>query len=154
MHRAFFMLMMIVTSVNSFGQTTTRGNTTKYSYPRIVAKIHLTGQTSAIPTTTILTPKKNGLFRISAYSSITAPGCNDGGAWDLIFGWADDAGAEQTPFLEPPFLLGCGWVPPYDHITITLAVRDNAGMPLTYSVANGDATGSTYELFITIEQLM
>jgi hypothetical protein len=51
-----------------------KGNTTKDSYPRIVAKIDLTGQTATIPTTTIVAPKKNGLYRISAYSAITVPG--------------------------------------------------------------------------------
>ena len=106
MHRGVFLLMLLVGAcANSFGQSATRANTTRDSYPRIVAKIHLTGQ-STIPTTTILTPKKNGLYRISAYGVITARLNVCSGAWNLVLGWTDDAGAEQTPILEEPFILG------------------------------------------------
>jgi hypothetical protein len=121
-----------------------------------VAKIHLSGQTSTIPTTTMVTPKKNGLYRISAYGAITVPGkgCNE--FWNLILGWTDDAGTEQTPILVPPLILQCNWAPPGGNITIILAVSDEPGMPLTYRVATagGDPISSSYELFITVEQLM
>jgi hypothetical protein len=128
------------------------------SSPLIVAKVNLTGQTTVIPSTTLFTPKVNGLFRISVYMTMTAQG-NDGGAWDFSLNWADDAGAEAlTPMLElndqsaPPFAYG---YEPSQNFEGTFAFRANAGTPVTYTVNNfnfGRGDG-TYEVFVTVERL-
>lgn len=123
--------------------------------PNTVAQVVLKGQTTTIPTTTIFTPQSDGLYRISGYGTTTVPGSQ--GYWNVIFGWTDDAGAEQNSAMPPsdwlliPTNASWGFTG-----TLTLVVNANAGMPLTYSVGiyDGSTTGSTYELFITVEQLM
>jgi hypothetical protein len=129
------------------------------TYPRIVGTVSLPGQTEAIPTTTIFTPKNSGLFRISIYMTTVKP-TNYTSVWSYYLGWTDDAGVEQTNYPgvvtlnegNPPQAWGVQqsgylWGP-------VLVFQAKAGAPVTYSVTQlGTADGSTYELFFTIEQL-
>ena len=135
------------------------GTPTVPFFPRVVAQVALTGQTMPIPTTTLFTPKKNGLFRISTYAAMTTPDVGNGARWTVSYGWSDDVGAEgpaQVLALPvgsvPPTAFGeCGPV----NTACPLLVEDIAGVPLTYSVGYFAGNyGGTYELFIIVEQLM
>lgn len=126
--------------------------------PTIVATVKLTGQTAAVPKTTLFTPTADGMFRITAYMVTTVPTTNGSKAdWLLRVGYTDDAGS---------WILGTvANVPAYQRSNSNVfGNTDNwpltfwatSGTPITYAVPpiNGDPTGSTYEVFITLEQLM
>jgi hypothetical protein len=161
------LLWLLAVSVSCFAQSAISinhgtGNPAPI-YPRVVAQVVLKGQTAAIPTTTIFTPKSDGLYRISAYGVTTVPAPGNNGAWEVNFGWTDDAGAEQNNLSNesefPPVLNIFAYAtPPGGASTLTFVAEDNAGMPLTYSVAPSQPPyqnpTSTYALFITVEQLM
>jgi hypothetical protein len=68
--------------------------------PRVVAVADLSNQTAPIPTTTIFTAPRSGLYRVSSYIVTTTPGNLDNGFWVLWLGWTDEAGAETTDLLE------------------------------------------------------
>lgn len=152
------LLLLLAASASCFGQNAAvsinRGTGTPGTpfYPRVVAQVALKGQTGPIAQTTLLTPQTDGLYRISAYVATTVPsppGTSNGG-WGVILGWTDDAGAEQYTLPEAY----CVGVPPGASGGGDRVVEDNAGMPLTFAVAlDGFETGSTYELFLTVEQL-
>jgi hypothetical protein len=121
--------------------------------PRVIARISLANQTAAIPTTTVFTPADSGLFRASAYMTMTTPGTG-GAYWVLPLNWTDDAG-EETTFLAQ---LPVSSVPPQDYglslggePNCTVVFRAVGGMPVTYSVYAGNR--GTYALFMTIEKL-
>ena len=116
-------------------------------FPVIVAQKALVNQIGNIPSTTLLTPKKSGLFRISAYEVTFASG---GPAPFMVFTYSDDGGAAYQYF---DFFGGPGCA---TQLTLTCnystVIRAVAKVPVQYSVeVYGDAL--PYDLFITVEQL-
>jgi hypothetical protein len=73
----------------SFSQTQAAAGSSCETFPRVVATFHLSGLTAVLPTTTIFTPAKTGLFRISLYSELTVA---NGQSGDLVQ-WDDGLGA-------------------------------------------------------------
>jgi hypothetical protein len=130
----------------SFGQDSKE---TSVSYPKIVARVNLTGQTKPIATTTLFAPKKDGLFRFSGVMVVTVPS-NQAGTWTTTIGFAPDSGASTQDWLGANSAAVGGGADPS-----ALTVRSNAGIALTYSVtaSQGNPQGSTYELFFTVERL-
>ena len=63
--------------------------------PHVIAKGALTGQTATIPTTTVVKPTRDGLFRLSAYGTITTPALTSSSQWNYSFSWIDDSGFPQ-----------------------------------------------------------
>ncbi len=136
--------------------------------PLIVARVALTGQTASIPTTILLTPSVDGLYRISSYGVITVPNATFG-QWDVQLNWSDESGPELCSNFLPCALMQMWSDPVETHFggatgnqgafapNTTTVVRVKAGTPLTFAVvpdSNGDTSGSTYDLFITVEHLM
>jgi hypothetical protein len=127
----------------------------------IVAQVALTGQTSNVPTTTLFTPVRDGLYRINAYGAMTEVS-NLNAEWNLSAGWQGEVGAETSPFLAiydgstPPNAFGWCTIGPSQGPICSIVVRDLAGSPLTYSISgsNNPSPGGVYEVFITVEQLM
>jgi hypothetical protein len=126
------------------------------SSPVIVARVNLTGQSAAIPTTTLFTPAKTGLYRTTTYLAVTQRG--DGQAyWEFNLGWPDDAGAETANPIEnvdnakPPTSYANGYS---NWPGAVVAFKAVAGVPVTYSVSSavGTLTG-TFELCIVVERL-
>jgi hypothetical protein len=160
-------LLLVLLAASCFGQNAAR---IPVSYPRVVAKVALTGRTAPIPTTTLFTPAKDGLYRISSYGVVTVD-ISTFGQWDVLLNWVDDSGPElcggsngaqpcalMYMWTDSPLHYGAG-IGGYSYAApnTTTVVQAKAGVPVTYSVvadANGSPTGSTYELFITVEQLM
>jgi hypothetical protein len=127
----------------------------KPSFPEVIVAKQFLGQTSTIPTTTIFTPKKTALYRVSLYMINTVAGNQPGSVWTGAIGYTDDAGT----FGETLFYLGANYLgnsneyaaPPTQP---ALTFRANAGTPVTLTVnASGDTSGSVYEVFITVEEL-
>jgi hypothetical protein len=139
---------MVCLLVALLGWTSSFGN--ESSYPRIVAKVHLRGQTAPIPRTTIWTPKESGLFRFSGVMVVTVPS-NQAGSWCTTIDFTPrrkKASSQQWDCVNSQ-------VAGFGVSSSALAVWDIAGAPLTYqvSVGSGNPQGSTYELFFTVERL-
>jgi hypothetical protein len=116
--------------------------------PQIVARVNITGQTGEIPTTILLTPAKDGTYRISAVMIVTTANNPPGGLWYLKLGFSSDAG----PITFPVLGVNSSQIGP--SAGEDFPFRSNAGYPITYSVIDtGGAQGSTYELFLVIERL-
>jgi len=144
----------------------------------IVAKVSFLNQSASISPTTIFSPSADGLFRISAYMVQVPPypaACSIGcGSATLSFEWTDDAGLQSQvantnlvldlidaplcalDFLTqvcPPMLSAQGSIP-----GATFVVRSKASTQIVYSVVYGLAENvdgvPTYDLFMTVEQLM
>src|SRR5207244_5968046 len=139
------LLTFAVLTVSSFAQT----------FPTVVATVKVTGQTTAIPKTVLFTPTADGMFRISAYMTTTVPKTGQA-IWLASINWTDDANnwlvsnvATVLAYSSTNSIVCCL---PLNYLTFWA----KAGTPISYAVhsANGDATGSTYEVFMTLEQLM
>jgi hypothetical protein len=143
------LVVLLTWGTSSFGNDS-KNRTTDVGYPRIVAKIHLTGQTAPIPTTTVWTPKKSGLFRFSGVMVVTAASSQNGN-WGTTIGFTPlRGGPTSLLWIEINSQVVGGGVSAYP-----LTVWDIAGQPLTYEVpvVSGNPQGSKYELFFTVEQL-
>jgi len=144
-------LIVLWVCANVSGQGVKTNNPTVAPYPHIVREVQLTGQTSPIPTTTLFTPKSNGLFRFSGVMVVTTGNqCQDNCTWTTTIGFSPGTGATTQEWLGANAAVVGGGVTPG-----TLTVRNNGGQPLTYSVtcSFGDCSGSVYELFMTVEQI-
>jgi hypothetical protein len=123
--------------------------------PMIVAQRSLTGQTGDIPTTTLLTPRKSGLFRISLYGIPTA---TDGDSrFDVYFTYSDDAGPEPYylhDYWFGAYQTGCNVsTQPYGPFDCyySAVLRAVAKVPIQFTVTTYGTL--TYDLFMTMEQL-
>jgi hypothetical protein len=127
---------------------------TSVTLPRVVAKVSLTGQTASIPTTTLLTPTRDGLYRVSGYIDLTTG--SSGGAVDFYLSWTDGAGLEECSQEGNGacFSVAAYAVPPFLDNSATILVRAKAGTPITYSINYGVVPGVVYDVFVTVEQLM
>lgn len=145
-----FAILLLLVTVATFSVAQT--------FPAVVASAKVTNQTTPIPATVLYTPGADGLFRINVYMVTTVPKTNGTQAvWVANIDWTDDAG--NWLFVEPAD------TPAYQLSNSNVFARTNdwplvfwakSGTPISYSVisSNGQAGGSTYEVFITLEQLI
>jgi hypothetical protein len=121
--------------------------------PVIIAKIALTGQTANIPATTIFTPTKTGLYRLSTYATETVPVFNSPASWGTNFLFTDDSGVQTTYSIS----WAAGSAGPAANISaIAIPFEAVAGQSLTFSnTLGGDdgRGGGTYSLYFTVERL-
>ena len=158
MYKATVCLLILLTA-SSFAQDASRRTNTTALAPRIVATVSLTGQTAGIAKTALFTPTNDGLFRVSAYMTMTVPMST--GFWRLNAFWTDDAGAEENVI----YYLFSGNKPPTAACntpdvggpscnSAVLLFHDKAGVPLSYDVEAHAGAAGTYDVFIVVEQLM
>ena len=127
------------------------------SSPPIIARVKLTNQTAAIPTTTIFTPAQTGLYRASLYMTQTTAVPTSNGVWFFEIVWTDDAGTESAA----PISVNVNQVPPnawgnygYTNGGTLLVFEAKAGQPVTYTVPfGGTGDGGAYSLYFTVERL-
>jgi hypothetical protein len=140
------MLVLVVSWAKGVSQSVAK-STSKGSFPRVVATVRLFHQTGPISPTTIFTPEKWGVYRLSAVGVLTRAGGN--GSWNGGFQWTDGGGKESTDCLTLA-TMSTG-----SSSCSSFALRDLSGKSLTYSVTqSGDTSGSEYNFFVVIEQLM
>jgi len=145
----FAILLLFATVVPfSFGQT----------FPTVVASVKVTDRTTPITQTALFTPTTDGLFQINVYMVTTVPKTNGTkSSWCASVNWNDDAGnwvfvaAADTPAYQ---LSNSNVLARTNDWPLTFWAR--GGTPINYSVqsVNGNALGSTYEVFLTLQQLM
>jgi hypothetical protein len=144
MYKIVCVVVLLLGTIGLIASDSGAVRNTPYPYPSIMATVRQTGQTSSIPTTTIFTPKQDGLYRASAYMTMTTPG-TDQSLWVLNFNWTDNAG-EETTFLSYAYV---NQKPPHAYALSSAADSPTgltfmalAGVPVTFSVVNG--TGGVY----------
>ena len=104
---------------------------------------------------TLLTPTRDGLYRVSGYIDLTTG--SSGGLVGFYLSWTDGAGPEeclQEQLPAPCFFVVAYAVPPFLENSATILVRAKAGTPITYSVDYSVVPRVVYDVFVTVEQLM
>jgi hypothetical protein len=127
--------------------------------PVIIVKRRLVNQTATIPTTTIFTPAQDGVYRLSAYATITTPGPNSQSFWFYDVGWTDDEGPETAG--NSNLYYGYGVQPgqfwgsfPSKSGGMVTTIEAKAGTPITYAMNQaGPPDGSVYSLYYVLEQI-
>jgi hypothetical protein len=129
--------------LSGFGQSTP-----KFSSPKIVATFKRVGLVLPLSPTTVYTPKSWGMFRVSIVMVCVVPSPQDG-EWlgQLLF----TDGAGQNPLNT--------FVVPLDTTYVSTGVgefpiRVQAGKPIQFSTTGFTAGGSTYNVWVVVEQLM
>ena len=129
-----------------------------YASPQIVARGKLFNQTAPIPTTTILTPAQNGLYRLSVYGTVTTSTCS-GSIWAYTPAWTDDSGVlgSESGILQSagdclgPFISVVSYD---DQGGVVVTFEAKGGTAIDYSVSQiGSPDGTAYSLYYTLERL-
>jgi hypothetical protein len=137
-----WLAMVLSAVVLGFCQTTTIKQTTGSRFPVVVARVARWHQTAPI-NGTLFTPKHFGVYRASGVVVITKQGevgvlyvniTAKDGAGTHLFQWAGDDAVGDISGSSPPF-------------------RDLHGVPIEYSTMF-TTTGTEYNLFIVVEQIM
>jgi hypothetical protein len=158
MYKALVVAILLLPTF-ALGQRSNYAPTTSYASPQIVAKGKFPNQTAPIPITAILTPKEDGLYRFSAYGTITtAQGGNS--EWNVNLFWNDDSGLPQSVLgLLIAFGGTSGQFVEFGYVIATnggavSVFEAKAGTPITYSVTQfGPPDNSAYSLYYTLERL-
>src|SRR5579863_103194 len=122
--------------------------------PTIVAQGKLPNQTKAIPETDIFTPALDGLFRVSAYATVTKTAGS--GSWTYSLEWTDDAGRQLETFaLQQSFNQPGQFLTDSSNTGgVVRTFEAKAGTPIMYNVGEaGRPDGSEYSLYYVVEQL-
>jgi hypothetical protein len=128
-------------------------NAPKFTTPQIVATFERLGLTAELPPTTIYTPKDWGTFRISIVMVGTVANGQVNPYWEGGLQFTDGAGLNRPSFQTFAAELATD-------IRRTAAaefpIRAKAGKPLKFSVTShqGDTSGTKYNVWIVVEQLM
>jgi hypothetical protein len=144
MRNATFCLLLVVLASwpNAVGQ-----NGPKFTSPRIVATFERLGQTGEIPPTVIYTPEHWGTFRISLVMVLTSPNKLGSASWDGVIHFRDASGQNIAKDVLSTSVSNTA--------TKEFPFRAKAGIPIKFSVsANGNTSGSRYNVWIVVEQLM
>jgi hypothetical protein len=122
--------------------------------PIIVAQAKLPHQTAPIPESTMFTPAQDGLFRVSAYATVTKS--TSGGSWTFSLKWTDDAGANLEIYALQQSTTSAGQFTS-DGGYGGGAVRTfeaKAGTPIMFNLGEaGHPEGGEYSLYYVVEQL-
>jgi len=163
--------LMLVSLATTLCASAQSDHKTHLKSPQIVSQTSETvdSETGEIPLTSLITPDKSGLYRVSYYwiqTSPTLPFCNSSdcfGQLNLTFHWTDAAGAQSSNFLNGSSQAIFYTFNPFTFQQAApdegqIVVRIDAGTPLQYEITGapgqfGNSEGATYEFFITVEQL-
>jgi hypothetical protein len=126
--------------------------------PRVVAQVSLADQTASIPSKTLFTPQKDGLFRLSVYLIVTGGDLSSNPYVVMNVSYTDDTGLDFQQYsfggtgrvaggcgvINPPFGPPCVW---------TTLVSAKAGTPIKWQTILNPTGSATYEVFATLEKL-
>lgn len=137
-------LLVLFCSWCGYGQSPTEQST---SFPRVVATFKRWNQTDQIPEKTLFTPTGFGVFRVSVVLVVTVGNNQQNSHWVPTFAWTDGSGREQWSETVDTYSPTSGGV--------DLPLRDLPSKPIRFEVSSvGDTTGSKYNVFVVVEQLM
>jgi hypothetical protein len=141
----FFIL--IATSVAALSQT--GGATgTQTTFPRVVKTFSICNLTDPLPTTTVFTPAKTGIYRVTLMVVVTQGNGQSYSAWTALLGW-DNGYQGSGPLGWDIGVKGTG------STSVAFTDRLMLNKPVTISSSStGDVSGTTYLVRVIIEQLM
>ncbi len=141
MRSALGMLMVVLGLASvSYGQAAT-------GLPRVVATFKRTNQAGPISMQTIFTPPDTGIYRITVVIVVTAGNGQQGSDWEPTFEWEDENGDENYLIPIPTQSTTEG--------SSSLSIHDLRGKPIKGGVvSSGDTSGSKYDVFVVVEQIM
>lgn len=115
---------------------------------KVVKEFHLTGQTAAVPPTTIFTPVVDGLYRVSFYLS-TFTQIPQQNSWSISVRWTDQTGFFGV--IGGPLDLSAGG----EWNQFSSIFRPRVGTAVTYQVSLSDPPphDATYDVAVVIEKL-
>jgi hypothetical protein len=145
--------LLPIVAVLLFSVSSVRGQAAP-TVPQIVAKGKFLNQTAAI-TKTILIPTQAGLYRLSAYATITVADPNSQSEWIYVNNWTDDSGVlnSWTPLYGPGRSAG-GFGDFIGTGGASILIEVKAGTPIAVTVTqSGPADQSAYSLYYTLERL-
>jgi hypothetical protein len=137
------LVVLFGSCLNSLGQSAP-----KFTSPQIVATFERIGRTGDIAPTTIYTPKEWGTFRISIVMVGTVANGQLNSYWGGELGFTDGAGDSSR--FEIDLAIDKRRTDGNE-----FPIRAKAGKPITFSViSNGDTSGTKYNVWVVVEQLM
>jgi hypothetical protein len=162
MYKSIFVVAVLLAAFAFLsGSRSADASQTVLPSPVIVAKGRLANQTAPIPTTTMITPTQNGLYRWSVYATIATADPNSNSNWDVNLFWTDDAAPQGVnSILVGPnktatqFEQGNAYGANAELGGPVTVFEAKAGQPITYSVTlYGPVDNSAYSLYYTLERL-
>jgi hypothetical protein len=147
MRNAICLLVALCGSWSSgFGQSAP-----KFTSPRIVATFERLGLTAELPPTTIYTPKNWGTFRISVVLVLVKTNRIGNSYWLGVPRFTNAAGKNVTCYCAGAFL----YTDLPDTSGAEFPFRAEAGVPIKFTVTStGNTSGSSYNVWVVVEQLM
>lgn len=132
--------MALLCSLAAFGQSQPQW--------KVVQSVILRNQTAPVPVTTIFTPEKAGIYRMTAFMSVTAKEPQSNSSWSFAFECGVGAGQSCSSYMIVQDGQQVATIPSY-------AFSPQIGIPVAYDVQASDPPPieSMYNLVLTIEQL-
>jgi hypothetical protein len=132
---------------------------TPFTSPIIVARGKVVNHTGQLSSNTIFTPNQSGLYRLSAYATMTTADPNSTSTSYYSIAWSDDSGqtrgatndTELGSFSNAAiwYELGNQW----QDSGISRTFQANAGAPILQYAGPDAADNSAYSLYWTLERL-
>jgi hypothetical protein len=157
MNKTLCMMVLLLGGALALSFGSANAPSTSSTSPVIIVKRRLVNQTAPIPTTTIFTPTHDGVFRLSAYATITSADPASQSYWVWNPTWTDDAGSE---YCNGQCYIGQGNSPGQFLLQLGLGlgmvmtIEAKGGTPITYSMyQQGNPDNSAYSLYYVLEQI-
>jgi hypothetical protein len=140
MRKATMCLLLLLFCAAAFGQNQPQW--------KVVQSVILTHQSAAIPQTTIFTPEKAGVYRMTAFMSVTAKQRQSNTSWSFGFACGQGVGQSCSSYMSVQDGQQAAAIPSY-------AFSPEVGISVTYNVQASDPppVDTEYNLVVTIEQL-
>jgi hypothetical protein len=162
MYKALGVAVLLVTTLAFMSGSKSVGSSPPtLTAPIIVASGKVLNQT--VPySATIFTPGESGLFRLSAYATLTTSTPNSFSNWLYGFTWTDSTGTVQgvTALGSQDYAKGQFWDMAASGTNVTymggpsITFQANKGTPITQSVSfSGTPDGTAYSLFYVLERI-
>jgi|HubBroStandDraft_5_1064220.scaffolds.fasta_scaffold323477_1 hypothetical protein len=122
----------------SFGQT---------GLPQTVATIQRFNQTGPLPMDTLWAPAFPGIYRVTIVMVVTVGNGQPNSDWLPTLEWEDERGEETYQFPVSPQNANSS--------SVSVSIRDLPSGPIKGGVASsGDTSGSKYDVFVVVEEIM
>jgi hypothetical protein len=162
MFKTLCLVILLVGTVALTGRNLAATSAASFGSPQIVAQGRLVNQTAPF-SHTILTPTEDGLYRLSAYATITTADANSTSNWIYGFNWTDPTEKVQNVGLLGANDYQLGQFTDYalwstgNPITsggVTRTFQVTKGTPITQTMSlSGPSDNSAYSLYYTLERL-
>ena len=163
MYKTFCIAVLVVGLLALMGHSSSAAPA-PFTSPIIVARGKVVNQTGQLSSNTIFTPNQSGLYRLSAYATMTIADPNSTSSTYYSIAWSDDSGqpprgatllvANDTSlggFNNAAIWYELGYLWPDSGVTRTF--QATAGAPILQYAGPDTPDNSAYSLYWTLERL-